>query len=144
MYPAIRIAEYIIDKCTRDGLPISDLQLQKILYYIQLNFIRSFGVRAFNDDIVAKPYGPLVPSVYDVYKSFGASAICLEYDGICGLYDGQQKAVADWVIEACRDLNPWVLVEKSHNKNGPWYKIYNSLGTDTVIPIELIEEYARQ
>ena len=34
MYKALEIAKYVIDKCTRENNPISDLQLQKILYYI--------------------------------------------------------------------------------------------------------------
>lgn len=34
MYTALDMAKYIIDKCTKDRSPISNLQLQKILYYI--------------------------------------------------------------------------------------------------------------
>ena len=38
MYSALTIAKYIIDKCTEENSPISNLQLQKILYYIQSEF----------------------------------------------------------------------------------------------------------
>lgn len=37
-YKAIDIAKNIINKCTIDKHPISNLQLQKILYYIQKDF----------------------------------------------------------------------------------------------------------
>lgn len=35
MYSAMEITKYIINKCTKEKHPISNLQLQKILYYIQ-------------------------------------------------------------------------------------------------------------
>ena len=41
MYTALDIAKYIIDKCTRENLAISNLQLQKILYYVQKTFLQS-------------------------------------------------------------------------------------------------------
>ena len=40
MYSALNIAKYIIDKCTRERYPVSNLQLQKILYYIQREFLQ--------------------------------------------------------------------------------------------------------
>ena len=36
LYSAMDIAKYIIDKCIDDEMPISNLQLQKILYYLQV------------------------------------------------------------------------------------------------------------
>ena len=38
MYSALDVSKYIVSKCTRDGHPISNLQLQKILYYVQRAF----------------------------------------------------------------------------------------------------------
>ena len=40
MYVALDLSKYIISKCVRDGHPISNLQLQKILYYIQVYFLK--------------------------------------------------------------------------------------------------------
>ena len=49
-YKAIDIAKYIINKCTIDQHPISNLQLQKILYYVQKAFLEKNMV-AFDDEI---------------------------------------------------------------------------------------------
>ena len=51
-YSAITIANYIINKCTEDQQPISNLQLQKILYYVQRDSLRQ-GTPAFDDIIEA-------------------------------------------------------------------------------------------
>ena len=52
MYAAIDLSKYIVSKCIRDDHPISNLQLQKILYYIQKDFLKK-GKIAFPDDIEA-------------------------------------------------------------------------------------------
>lgn len=41
MYSALDIAKYIISKCNRENCPISNLQLQKILYNLQKAFLQS-------------------------------------------------------------------------------------------------------
>lgn len=63
MYRAIELSKYIVSKCIDDGFPISNLQLQKILYYIQRDFLR-IGKPAFPDAIEAWQFGPVVPNVY--------------------------------------------------------------------------------
>ena len=49
MYNAIDLSKYIVSKCVTDGHPISNLQLQKILYYIQKDFLQRDEV-AFSDN----------------------------------------------------------------------------------------------
>ena len=39
MYSAIDVARYIIAHCNRNGQTISNLKLQKILYFIQAEFL---------------------------------------------------------------------------------------------------------
>ena len=52
MYSALELSKYIVTKCINDGKPISNLQLQKILYYIQRDFLKQ-GEPAFSDTIEA-------------------------------------------------------------------------------------------
>ena len=52
MYGALDIAKYVITKCTKDKHPISNLQLQKILYYIQRELLQQ-GLAGFSDDMEA-------------------------------------------------------------------------------------------
>ena len=46
-YSAVELSKYIITKCARDNKPISNLQLQKILYFIQKEYLQKKGVPAF-------------------------------------------------------------------------------------------------
>ena len=48
-YSAVELSKYIITKCAKENKPISNLQLQKILYFIQKEYLQKKGVPAFDD-----------------------------------------------------------------------------------------------
>lgn len=60
MLDALTLAKYIVSKCTTDQCPISNLQLQKILYYIQVDFLKRTEQPVFSDNIEAWKFGPVV------------------------------------------------------------------------------------
>lgn len=137
MYSAMQIAHYIINKCTIEGCPISNLQLQKILYYIQRSFLK-VGMCAFSDNIEAWQFGPVVREVYNNYCGFGAAKIRLIYD--VNLREDFQRII-DPIVEEKRRLNPWDLVEDTHHPDKAWAVIYKEgMGNHRVIPNNLIYE----
>lgn len=136
MYPVLSIAKYIIDKCTKDRYPISNLQLQKILYYIQREFLQQ-GAMAFQEDIEAWQFGPVVPEVYKQYCGFGALPIRMKYEIAIQPND---KNIIDSIVEKKRILNPWDMVSDTHSSGKAWDLIYrNGLGDHQIIPQELIK-----
>ena len=50
MYTAMDIADHIVVRCANSGRPVANLQLQKILYYVQLNFLRTYDKCIFEDE----------------------------------------------------------------------------------------------
>lgn len=139
MYTAIDLSKYIVEKCINDNHPISNLQLQKILYYIQMDFLRR-GDIAFQDDFEAWQFGPVVPEVYYCYCGNGAMPITFEYGS--PIVDQSDAFHIDRIIERKRILAPWDLVAETHKHDGAWDKIYqNGIGNHQVIPTNLIKEY---
>ena len=63
MYAAHDVATYIISEYWKRGEIITNLKLQKILYYIQGYAYRFCNMAAFSEDIYKWPYGPVVPDV---------------------------------------------------------------------------------
>ena len=49
-YSALDLAKYILQKCIDDSRPISNLQLQKILYYVQGEFLKEDSWRSRLDE----------------------------------------------------------------------------------------------
>ncbi|MBP1614523.1 MAG: putative phage-associated protein [Bacteroidetes bacterium] len=60
----------------RDGGElISNLKLQKLLYYMQGFYLAYFHESLFDEEIEAWQYGPVVPVVYEHYKDNGSAGI---------------------------------------------------------------------
>ena len=75
-YKAIDIAKKII--CRTDvehGDTISNLKLQKLLYYMQGFHLAFFNAPFFNESIEAWTYGPVVPVVFQEFKRYKEHAI---------------------------------------------------------------------
>ena len=70
MYSAMDIARYIINFCIDIGNPISNLKLQKILYYVQAAFMLEECEPCFNEEIIKWRHGPVVINVYKSYQRF--------------------------------------------------------------------------
>lgn len=137
MYTALNLSKYIVAKCIDDGHPISNLQLQKILYYIQKNFLIRNDI-AFSDDIQAWQFGPVVPNVYYFYCGYGAMPITT----VCDRYkiEDKDEEVINAIIEGKRKLDPWIMVAETHKENGAWDQIYkNGQGNHEIIPTYLIK-----
>lgn len=136
MNTATEMAHYIVDKCTRDGAPVSNLQLQKILYYLQKTFLKN-NDELFEDDFVAWQFGPVVEEVYYEYCSFGSMPIRRVYLVNINV----NPRTINPIIEEKRSLNPWEMVAETHKKNGAWDMTYlGGKGNGQIIAKKLIAE----
>lgn len=140
MYSALDLSKYIVTKCSNDGCSISNLQLQKILYYIQKDFLQNKGITAFSDEIEAWQFGPVVPNVYYAFCGFGSMPITSTFD-ISTPINISHRNTIDTIVETKRKLNPWDMVEETHKPDGAWHKVYNNgKGCYDIIPVSLIKE----
>ncbi len=136
IYTAMEIARYVIDRCYREYRPISNLQLQKFLYFIQVEFLQAHNRPLFNDEIEAWPYGPVVREVYTRFSIKGASPLPYNYDTEI---DIDAMKIINNVIEERIEIPVWDLVDETHEINGAWYKTYNNgTGKYRDIPLEFM------
>ena len=86
-YTAENVAKYLIylasqafvgDNKEREG--ITNLKLQKVLYFAQAYYLSKVGKPLFSDDIEAWAYGPVVPDVYKKFRSNKSNPIIFEKD----------------------------------------------------------------
>ena len=139
------LAHYIVDKCTRDDEPVSNLQLQKIMYFLQYVYCKNYGELLFDDEeFEAWQYGPVLPSVYKEFSNYGGRAITEFYEDVDRARFGD---LADWIdtgIEVLRSKSPWDLVSVAHAKGSPWDKVWNGgCGRKSTISNDSIMEYAQ-
>lgn len=131
------LAKYIITKCKKDEKPISNLQLQKILYYIQTACLKQ-GTVAFKENIEAWKFGPVVPEVYYRFCSSGGMPILFSYDDVPE--PEECKELIDNIIEEKRTKNAWDLVADTHKPGGAWDKTFkNGQGNGDIILREVMK-----
>lgn len=110
------MAGYIIDYCNKNNFPISNLKLQKVLYYVQAAFLVE-GNEAFSDDIMAWKYGPVVRAVYHQYKIYVNQNIDTPVEK-SDLQSSQAKIV-NHVVDSYKNYTALEMVAKTH-KEKPW------------------------
>ncbi len=73
---ALDVARYFLLKADPDeGELISNLRLQKLLYYAQGFHLALYDELLFAEAVVAWMHGPVVPEVYHEFKRYGAERI---------------------------------------------------------------------
>ena len=120
-YKALDIAKKLIFKAQNDepngGERLTNLKLQKLLYYQQGFHLAFFGTPLFAEDVEAWMYGPVVPAVYDEYSAYGSSALP-EVKGPVSLSENEEELFNE-VYDAYREFSAIGLMNRTHSER-PW------------------------
>lgn len=71
MLSCFDIADFFIWLANETGSFLSNLKLQKLVYYAQAWHLALYDNPLFEEDFEAWVHGPVIPSLYRKYKSFG-------------------------------------------------------------------------
>ncbi|GHU64163.1 hypothetical protein AGMMS49983_09310 [Clostridia bacterium] len=135
MYRANEVAAWIIKQSVAKGQPITNLKLQKLLYYIQGAFLALRDAPLFDEEILAWKHGPVVREVYDQYKQFGESAILDTVTEIPAFTNIEELMLTE-VFARYGKFTAGQLVSKTHNET-PW----RDVSTNDLITKESIQTY---
>lgn len=116
---ALDVAQFLLSLIdTNVGDTISNLKLQKLLYYCQGYHLAFYNTPLFNDKIYAWEFGPVVRTAYDHYKFYGHSAIVpvLSYSGSL---TKKEKELILRIYEQYGQFSAGKLVEMTHAEM-PW------------------------
>lgn len=110
----MNLADHVIAVAQRENKKITNLQLQKILYFVILNGIKSGIIdnewlkNNYDENFLVWRYGPVVESVYEKFSIFGASSIFILKE------EQKEFRNLDDIIISLLNENPFNLVNKSH------------------------------
>lgn len=139
MYSALSVAKHIIRRCDKLGRTISNLKLQKILYFVQAEFLVNAHKPCFNEAIEAWSFGPVVPEVYHAYKVYGSANIPVRAaDGIELISKADQNRI-NLMVDECSKYSASQLVEITHHQD-PWLQAYEQ-GFNREITKEHMKQY---
>ena len=136
---ATDLSKYIVSKCYSDDCPVTNVELQCLLYIIQRKFLACHMI-AFYDDFEAWAFGAVVPNSYYRFCGFGAMPIThINYEINI---EEKHKKFLDLIIETYRGNDQFKLIDEVKIPNGAWETIYNNKNGKKIIPIELIKRDA--
>lgn len=113
---------------------ITNLKLQKLLYFVQALCLMIFGKKAFSEKILAWPYGPVVNEVYQKYKPNRANEIVSE-KFIKNISSGLYKVIEE-VVTCYGSIEANKLIDFTHEEE-PW----KNAEINSEIDIESIRNY---
>lgn len=153
-YDARSVANLLLSAMGGRGLAVSNLPLQKLLYFAHGIMLTRHGVPLVDGYFEAWEFGPVHPLVYGSFKAFGSDSITapatrrdLRTGNICVLpppRDERVDAIIDLVVSSLGRQRAGRLVHISHAAGGPWDAVANQTGTKSRyglrIPDKLIRE----
>lgn len=135
------VAKYFLSKVDEDaGDGISNLKLQKLVYYAQGFHLAIHGRPLFSDRIEAWEHGPVVPELYHVYKSHGSGNIPTPRDFDPEDVDPEVARLLDDVYSVFGQYSAWKLRNMTHEEQ-PWKEAYHEAARGRVISHPALRAY---
>ena len=134
-YDAREVANFVLDQCSASGREISNLSLQKIVYFCHSWSLAILGRPLFREQFEAWPLGPVMPYLYREFRDFGdrpITARAMKLNKSNGLKSVAEYAFSADVMDLLKQttetyskLTPFQLVELTHAANGPWEQVWH-------------------
>lgn len=121
---AMDLSKYVIAYVHNKGNGITHLKLQKILYFIQGEYIKQYNTPLFDEKMEAWMYGPVICDVYFQYCENGALELYVDSKEAQKVKDSlplEVRNLIDSVLDKMGSKTSRELVQISHGQD-PWKK----------------------
>ncbi|HEX8064537.1 MAG TPA: type II toxin-antitoxin system antitoxin SocA domain-containing protein [Allosphingosinicella sp.] len=135
MYDVRDIANYVLDTAETRGVPITNLSLQKLLYFVHGWFYSIYDRPLVRNKFEAWQHGPVQRVIYDQFKVCrnapirGLRATYIDPENGESVYreptvDPDHARLIDQVLDKYEKFSAGQLVEQSHVEDGPWEYVW--------------------
>lgn len=140
------VADFFLAFADDKGETISNLKLQKLVYYAQAWFVANYEKPLFKGEFQAWVHGPVLPELYRTYKERGSSPIPTSRE-LEEVEKALDPAILEYLKEVARVYMPSGAyeLELMTHQEAPWIDAREGLEPDekgeNVISLEAMKEY---
>lgn len=134
-YSVKELANWILDFAKIKGAPITNMALNKLIYFAYEHSLMTTGRKLTNAKIEAWDHGPVFREIYSAFKTFGSEPItsrATKYNPGTNSVEIVKTTIAPddevLLIEAIEPmirLPAFILREISHDASGAWAQVWN-------------------
>lgn len=153
-YDPRAIANLMLDEADRLGIKITNLALQKLLYFAHGIFLMQKQKPLVSGYFEAWQFGPVHPSVYRAFKEAGSAPITMRATGQDPLTGGPRVihkpddpdliALVQEILRSYGRMSPGQLVDLSHAKGSPWEYIVHKGRTNIAFGLRIPDTVIRE
>lgn len=130
MVNALNVGNSILIRAFTENIDITPMKLQKLIYFVYRDYLHETGMPLFEERFETWKYGPVLPSVYNKFKNYGANAIrkyAIESDGKTVFTVNEEgspifKKVMDNIWNICKGFDGIYLSSITHKEGSAWSK----------------------
>ncbi|OQP65355.1 hypothetical protein A3860_16950 [Niastella vici] len=147
-YPASLIAFAFVKKGIDEGLFVTQMKLQKLVYFAQGVHLAKYHQPLINETFQAWMYGPVIPEIYQDFKLYGSRPITNTADFTPSAtykppfrLDDEALDTINYSWAVLKDFSAMSLSKWTHRADGPWSKVYDPDAKSTPIHNTDIKQY---
>lgn len=142
MLNAVDVANFFIYLMPNKENELTNLKMNKLLFYAQGHCLQRFSKPLFADEIQAWQYGPVVPSVYHTFKDYRnqpISTLPKSFDS--DKFSEEEKELLVDVARVYGQYTGEALKNLTHKDGSPWSQVYDPYKRDIRITNDSIKEF---
>lgn len=154
-YDARAVANYFLDLSNEKEIQITNLKLQKLIFFVHGHFLADYKKPLVKNDFEAWDFGPVVKILYKNFKKFGPNPIKDKAQKFNPIFRKKEvvrynfpKEIEEFLEEIFSfysRISSGQLVKMTHIEGGPWDVTKNhsqeKLNINLVIDDKLIQEH---
>jgi uncharacterized phage-associated protein len=133
-YDAREIANFFLDRASERHVEITQITLQKVLYFAHAWFLARQDVPLVDEQFEAWPYGPVLRSIHEQFRQCGDEPIRIRatrLNFVSGQteraeysFDASTVGALERIFDFYSRYEPFALVEMTHEAGGPWDRVF--------------------
>jgi len=138
MYSANEVIAFIINWCYKNNVSITNLKLQKLLYFIQGEMYRETKIRFIQDDFYVYKLGAVIPKIYNDFSIFSSFQIPRLKKKVN--FSDKEILILNKILYEYANKTTWDLVSLSCSED-PCKYTYELFGNNSKISFGSIANY---